>query len=81
MAGYSYVERATPKAKHTPGKSFVEKGKKPKLGSGKRFAALKSAIGKRKGVKNPGAIAAVIGRKKYGKAAFQKMAAKGRKRK
>jgi hypothetical protein len=33
----------------------------------------------RKGVEDPAALAASIGRKKYGKEAFQKMAAKGRK--
>jgi len=54
--------------------------KSMKLGGGGRFAKLKGKLAK-KGVKNPGALAASIGRKKYGKAAFQKMAAKGRKRK
>lgn len=54
--------------------------RKPKLGSGKRFSALKGKLAK-KGVKNPGALAASIGRKKYGKAKFQKMAAAGRRRK
>lgn len=53
--------------------------KKAKLGSGKRFKALKSKLS-RKGVKNPGAVAAAIGRKKYGKKKFQGLAAKGRKR-
>ena len=52
---------------------------KPKLGSGKRFAALKSKLS-RKGVRNPAALAAFIGRKKLGKARFQKLAAKGRKK-
>ena len=32
-----------------------------------------------KGVNNPGAVAANIGRKKYGKKRFQKAAAKGKK--
>lgn len=54
--------------------------RKPKLGSGKRFAALKRKIGSRKGVRNPGAIAAAIGRKKYGAKRFAKLAAKGRSR-
>lgn len=49
-----------------------------KLGTGARFAALKSKIAKRGGVRDPGAVAAAIGREKYGKARFQKMAAKGR---
>lgn len=47
------------------------------LGEGGRFAALKQKLSKRKGVSNPGALAAYIGRKKYGKAKFQKMAANG----
>lgn len=49
------------------------------LGSGKRFASLVSKL-KKSGAKNPGAVAAAIGRKKYGKAKFQKLAAAGRKR-
>ena len=49
-----------------------------KLGTGARFAALKSKLSHRKGIRNPGALAAAIGRKKYGKAKFQSLAAKGR---
>lgn len=60
--------------------SSGSKRRKPKLGTGKRFAALKGKLS-RKGVKNPAALAASIGRKKYGKAKFQKMAAAGRRRK
>lgn len=41
-------------------------GTKPALGSGGRFAALKNELANRPGVKNPGALAAYIGRKKYG---------------
>jgi hypothetical protein len=48
------------------------------LGSGGRFAALKAKLGKKPGIKNPGALAASIGRKKYGKAKFQSLAAKGK---
>lgn len=55
------------------------KGKKPKLGSGKRFKQLEGKL-EDKGVKDAGALAAVIGRKKYGKAKFQKMAAKGKRK-
>jgi hypothetical protein len=47
---------------------------KAKLGSGKRFKALKKKVGS-------AALAAHIGQKKYGKAKFQKLAAAGRKRK
>ena len=58
--------------------------KSMKLGGGSRFAKLKASIAaasKKKGrktIRDPGAVAAAIGRKKYGKAKFQKMAAKGR---
>lgn len=49
------------------------------VGQGGRFAALKAAIAKGKGAKDAGAIAAAIGRKKYGKAKFQALAAAGKK--
>ena len=51
---------------------------KPKLGSGARFAALKSKLASRPGVTDPGALAASIGRKKFGAAKMAKMAAAGR---
>ncbi len=51
--------------------------RKAKLGSGARFASLKRAMG-RKGVRNPGAVAAAIGRKKYGAKRFAMLAARGR---
>jgi hypothetical protein len=51
---------------------------KPPLGSGERFAALQSELAGRPGVTNPGGLAASIGRKKYGKKRFQKLAAKGK---
>jgi len=54
--------------------------KKPPLGTGQRFNQLKRQLSK-KGVKNPEALAAWIGRKKYGKTRYQKLAAKGRRRK
>ena len=53
---------------------------KARLGSGARFAALKSKLGRRAGVTNPGALAAYIGRKKFGKTKFAKLSAKGRKK-
>lgn len=61
----------------------MAKRKKPKLGSGKRFAALKHKLASRRGkrkVSNPGALAAWIGRKKFSKKRFQAMATRGRKR-
>ena len=54
--------------------------RKPKLGSGKRFKSLTAKL-KKRGAKNPKALAAWIGRKKYGKRKMASLAAKGRKRK
>ena len=51
---------------------------KPPLGSGKRFDQLESSL-ERKGVRDPAALAASIGRKRYGKKRFNKLAAHGRK--
>ena len=54
--------------------------KRPKLGTGQRFRALKKKL-TRKGVRSPGGLAAFLGRKKFGKKRFAKLAAAGRKRK
>jgi hypothetical protein len=53
--------------------------KKPPLGSGKRFAAIKAkaAAG---GARDPAAVAAAIGIRKYGAHRMAQMAAAGRKR-
>lgn len=48
-----------------------------KPGEGGRFAAMKEMLA-RKGVTNPGGLAASIGRKKYGRKRFTEMATKGR---
>jgi len=48
------------------------------LGSGERFAALESKLAARPGVEDPGALAAWIGRRKYGTKRFQRIAAKAR---
>jgi len=53
--------------------------KKPKLGSGKRFEQTTKALAA-KGVKDPKALAAYIGRKKYGAKKMASMAAAGRKK-
>jgi hypothetical protein len=53
--------------------------RKAKLGSGKRFKKLKGSL-RRRGARNPGALAAYIGRKKYGKKKFAKLSSQGRKR-
>jgi len=49
----------------------------PKLGTGARFKKLKSSLAA-KGAHDPGALAAYIGRKKFGRAKFTKLAAKAR---
>ena len=49
----------------------AKKGTKP--GSGARFKAVKKKLSGQKGVKDPGALAASIGRAKFGKKKFQKM--------
>jgi len=51
--------------------------KQPKLGTGKRFAMLTKSLASR-GAEDPKALAAFIGRKKYGAKKFAKLAAKGR---
>jgi N-acyl-L-homoserine lactone synthetase len=58
----------------------MKKKSKPKLGEGKRFAAVKVAA-KKSGARNPAAVAAMAGMKKYGKKRMAKMSAAGRKRK
>ncbi|MGW5352212.1 hypothetical protein ACWERV_17085 [Streptomyces sp. NPDC004031] len=50
----------------------------PKLGSGGRFKKLTAQLAA-KGAHDPAALAAFIGRKKFGKAGFAKLGAAGRK--
>lgn len=61
-------------------KTAYSKAKKSKLGSGKRFAAVEKKAAA-SGAKNPAAVAAAVGIKKYGKEKMGKMAAAGRKKK
>lgn len=53
--------------------------RKPKLGSGKRFASLKASLAK-KGATNPDALAAYIGRRAHGKKTMARLAAAGARR-
>ena len=59
---------------------ILEALRKAKASGGGRFQELKESLSK-KGVKGPGALAASIGRKKYGANKMAKMAAAVRKRK
>lgn len=52
---------------------------KAKLGSGARFKAVERHAAA-SGASNPGAVAAAVGMKKYGKAKMEKMAQAGKKR-
>lgn len=49
-----------------------------RLGSGQRFSALESSLSKDPNVRNPEAVAASIGMKRYGPKRMAQMAAKGR---
>lgn len=51
-----------------------------KIGSGRRFRGLEAKLAGQRGVKNPGALAATIGRKKYGAARFNALAQAGKRR-
>ena len=61
--------RPHPKAKPNPSAP---------LGQGGRFAALEQKFEHEPGIRNPGALAASIGRKKYGASKFAGLAGKGR---
>jgi hypothetical protein len=54
--------------------------RKAKLGSGARFAKLKKQVAAKGNVRDPAAVAAAIGRKKYGAKKMAQMSAAGRKR-
>jgi len=58
---------------------MAKRRRKAKLGSGARFRAVARSA-RKSGARNPNAVAAAAGRKKYGKKKFQAMAAKGRRR-
>ena len=56
---------------------MAKPNKKAPLGQGGRFAAVE-AEARRSGARNPAAVAAAAGRKKYGAAKMAAMAAAGR---
>lgn len=57
----------------------IHGNKSMRLGGGGRFEKLESAL-ERRGAKSPGALAAWIGRKRYGAAKMAKWSAAGRRR-
>lgn len=54
-------------------------GRLPKLGTGERFRRVEQGA-RASGARDPAAVAASIGRKKFGKKRFQQLAAAGRRR-
>lgn len=56
-----------------------EKAKKKPLGEGSRFKAVEASA-KAGGARDPGAVAAVVGRKKHGKKKMAKLSAGGKKK-
>lgn len=61
-------------------KAATRATKKAPLGAGIRFKAVEAAA-RAGGARKPAAVAAAIGRKKYGKKRFQAMGVAGKKRK
>lgn len=60
---------------------FSKRGSKKKnstLGSGARFSRLKKTLAVKPGVTDPGALAATIGRKKYGNTRFSRISKSGK---
>jgi hypothetical protein len=70
--------RASPQARKAARAAYKHAAATSKPGEGGRFKALE-AEAKASGARDPGAVAAAAGRKKYGKAKFQAMAAAGKK--
>lgn len=60
-------------------KSMAKPNARAPVGQGGRFAALKQKLASKPGITNPGALAASIGRKKYGAKKFAGLSLKGRK--
>lgn len=72
------AKKASLKVRRRTRKTAAKATKTAKLGSGKRFAAVKASA-KAGGARDPGAVAAMAGRKKFGAKKMGKMAAAGRK--
>ena len=58
--------------------SYSGENMKPKLGSGARFKHLKNMLAKKPGIKDPGAVAAAIGIKKYGQKKMTQLSQHGK---
>ncbi len=60
-------------------REYLKTIKSKPVGEGSRFKAVEKSA-RLSGAENPGAVAAAIGRKKYGAKRFSEMSAKGRKK-
>jgi hypothetical protein len=75
------MQKKSKSARKTARKAYKKAVKNSKPGSGKRFSALSKSIeAEGKSPKEAKAIAASIGRKKYGAKKMASMSAKGRKK-
>ena len=72
-------EKASLEKRRSARKKVEKVEKTAKLGSGKRFSAIEASA-KASGAENPAAVAAAIGRKKYGSAKMAKMSSAGKKK-
>lgn len=72
-------KKASLKVRRRTRKAAARATKTAKLGTGKRFAAVEAAA-KAGGARDPAAVAAMAGRKKFGAKRFAKMGAAGRKK-
>jgi hypothetical protein len=73
------VVRASKAERRAARREYIKAAGKYKPGEGGRFKAVEKSAAAG-GAENPAAVAAAVGRKKYGKTKFQKMAAAGRKK-
>lgn len=74
------IKKAPISKRRATRKKVAKVEKTSKLGSGARFNAIEKAA-KASGAKNPKAVAAAIGRKKYGQKKMTKLASAGKKSK
>lgn len=73
------MARQSPAARRAARENYEHARRTSKPGEGKRFDALEESA-RAGGARDPGAVAAAAGRKKYGAKRFAKMAAHGRKK-
>lgn len=74
------MARTNPSARRAARAKYKAAVKSSPPGGGARFKAVEAEAAA-SGARNPAAVAAAVGRKKYGRAKMAKMAAAGRKRK